>query len=82
MGPSVHHYHAVASYQQHPRMLQDPDPVVRHSVIQEDPVAVWFRSAYLPAAENNSIGGAHLEILRMHADLREGDIRLSTQFRG
>jgi hypothetical protein len=50
------------------------DAVVCHAVVQEDPVAVGMVGADNPAAEEDAVGSADLEVFAVAAGVREGGV--------
>jgi len=65
----VHHRHAIARLQQQLCLSQCTHAIVGDTMKNEHPISVGLRGTNLPAAQESTIEGAHIEILAMRADL-------------
>src|SRR6267142_382221 len=77
----VHHYDAVARQQQHACMFKNTHPIVRYSVVHQDPIAIWLCGGDFPAAQQHAIACPHIEAVAMHAHLFKRDVCFSNQLR-
>jgi len=81
MRAGVHHHDAVPGQEQYACVLKDTHAIVRHAVIDQNPVPIRACGAHLPAAQEHGVGRAHVERFTVHAYLFKSDVCFANQVR-
>jgi hypothetical protein len=63
-------------------VFEDPDAIVRDSVEEQNPGAIWMCRANFPTVKKHAIGRSDVERFAPNTELAEGDVGLLDEVGG